>query len=158
MNRGFIYILIFLAAIAAGCKTPSEPNITPPQPQFADASIPPNPVDSRIYPDVGAIDAIDIEWKPDTSGNTSGYILYRSIDDSTVGSNGLLKNGTLIAQLESSNQLIQPLPTSFKDKTGITAGAIYWYQLQGYYRTPTNTLTYSTPTHVDATTSFTYET
>ena len=157
MNRGIAFFLFFaMAAIAAGCSTPNDPGITPQQPAFADASNTSNPVDSRIYADVGAVDAIDIEWKPDTSGNTSGYILYRSIDD-IIGSDGLLKNRTVVAQLESNNQLIEPLPTSFKDTTGIAPGATFWYQLQAYYRSPTNNLTYSAPTHVDITTSFNYQ-
>jgi hypothetical protein len=59
--------------------------------------------------------------------------------------------------LESSNQLIQPLPTLYTDTTSIIAGATYWYQLQAYNRSPTNNLTYSLPTHVDITTSFNYE-
>jgi len=157
MNRKKIFFLILgITALAAGCSTPNDPGITPPQPVFADASNTSNPVDSRIYADVGAVDAIDIEWKPDTSNNTSGYILYRSTDD-TIGADGLLKNRTIVAQLESNNQLIEPLPTSFKDTSGIAPGAIFWYQLQAYYRSPTNNLTYSEPTHVDLTTSFNYQ-
>jgi len=156
MNRSLLLLLFFAALESgSGCSTPAEPQTTPPQPVFADPTYPPNPVDSRIYADVGAVDAIDIEWKPDTTGITSGYIVYRSTNDS-IGPDGLLKDKTIIAQLESSNQLIQPLPTTFKDTTGIAWGATYWYQLQAYYRSPTNNLTYSVPTHVDLTTSFAY--
>src|ERR1039457_6439025 len=100
MNRRIPYLTRFtmvtlavLTASVSGCGSPNEPGITPPQPSFTPASIPPNPVDSRIYGDVGPIDAIDIEWNPDPSGNTSGYLLYRSIND-TIGSDGLLKNRT----------------------------------------------------------------
>src|ERR1035441_2193696 len=164
MNRRISFFLFFgmaalavTTAIVAGCSSPNEPSITPPQPSFTAANVPPNPVDRRIYGDAGPVDAIDIEWNPDASGNTSGYMLYRSINDSTVGSDGLLKNRTTVAQLESSNQLIQPLATSYKDTTLIVAGATYWYQLQAYYRAPNNTLTYSLPTYVDITTSFNYQ-
>ncbi|HZK77098.1 MAG TPA: hypothetical protein VFD13_09335 [Candidatus Kapabacteria bacterium] len=155
---GMIVLLASGGAIVIGtasCSAPAEPVITPPQPAFVDSTMPPNPVDHRIYADAGPQDAIDIEWKPDTTGNTSGYLLYRSINDSTVDSDGLLKTHTIIAQLESDNQLIQPLDTSFTD-TGIAAGARYYYQLQAFYRSPTNTLTYSKPTHVDLSTSFRY--
>ncbi len=161
-SRNLIARGVALAALAAsavgyaGCSTPSEPVITPPQPAFVDTTMPPNPVDHRIYADAGPQDAIDLEWKPDTTGNTSGYMLYRSIGDSTVGSDGLLKNRVLLVQLESSNQLIQPLDTSYTDTTGISPGARYYYQLQAFYRSPTNTITYSKPTHVDLSTSFLY--
>ncbi len=163
MNRpiiiGWAAALLALAASilgAAGCSTPQEPEITPPQPAFVDTTMPPNPIDHRIYADAGAQDAIDIEWKRDTTGNTTGYLLYRSIGDSAVGSDGILKNHTLIAQLESTNPLIQPVDTFYTDTIGIAPGATYYYQLQAYYRSPTNTLTYSTPTKVDRSTSFTY--
>jgi hypothetical protein len=147
------------AAIAmgfAGCSSPSEPEITPPVPVFVDTTMPSNPVDHRIYADPGPQDAIDIEWKRDSSMNTSGYILYRSIGDSTVGSDGLLKHRILLAQFESNNQFFQPLDTSFRDTTGIAPGATYYYQLQAFYRSPTNKLTYSLPTNVDISTSFTF--
>ncbi|HET6401314.1 MAG TPA: hypothetical protein VFH95_07935 [Candidatus Kapabacteria bacterium] len=153
---GGIALAAFAASVYTGCSTPSEPVTTPPQPVFVDTTMPPNPIDHRIYADAGVQDAIDIEWKPDTTGNTSGYILYRSTGDSTVGSDGLLKTRIILAQLESSNQLFQPLDTSFTDTTGITPGARYYYQLQAFYRSPTNTLTYSKPTHVDLSTSFLY--
>ncbi len=65
-------------------------------------------------------------------------------------------NRVTIAQLETTNQLIDPLPTSYQDTTGISPGATYYYQLQAYYRSPNNTLTFSKPTHVDRSTSFTY--
>lgn len=117
--------------------------------------MPPNPVDHRIYADAGPKDAIDLEWYADTTENTTGYLLFRSNDD-TVGSDGLLKNRVGIAQLETTNQLISPVPTSYQDTANITPGATYYYQLQAYYRSPSNTLTYSPPTHVDRSTSFTY--
>ncbi|MFI5201359.1 MAG: hypothetical protein ACHQNE_03120 [Candidatus Kapaibacterium sp.] len=162
-SRILIGRAVALAAIAvsaiwyAGCSTPSEPAITPPQPAFVDSTMPPNPVDHRIYADAGVQDAIDLEWKPDTTGNTSGYIVYRSIGDSTVGSDGLLKTRVVLAQLESSNQLFQTLDSTYTDTSEIHPGARYYYQLQAFYRSPTNTLTYSKPTHVDLSTSFLYE-
>jgi hypothetical protein len=155
MIAGFVAIAVIILS-GAGCSTPQEPEITPSQPAFVDTTEPPNPVDHRIYADAGIQNAIDIEWKPDTTGNTSGYVLYRSIGDSTVGSDGLLKNRILLVQLESSNQLFEQLPTSYIDTNQITAGARYYYQLQAFYRSPTNALTYSKPTHVDLSTSFLY--
>ena len=149
-------ILLPIFVMLGGCSTNPEPEIVPPQPVFVEATAPPNPVDHRIYAGVdGGIDVIYIEWKPDTANNTSGYILYRS-NDSTVGSDGLLLDRTTVAQFESSNQLIEPLPTVYRDTSNITPGATYWYQLRAYYRSPTNKLTYSPPTHVDITTSFHY--
>jgi len=150
-------ILLFfsLVALALSCKAPPEPEITPPQPVFVDSTAPPDPVDHRMYADPGAGDAIDIEWKPDSSGNTTGYFLYRSVNDSTVGTDGLLVNRTVIAQLESTSQF-EPLPTSFRDTVGIVPGATYYYQIQAYYRPPTNVLSESKPTHVDLSTSFKY--
>ena len=81
--------MLSLAVVFSSCKAPSEPGITPPEPVFVANSTPPDPVDRGIYADVGAQNAIDIEWKPDSTGNTSGYLLYRSIGDSSVGSDGL---------------------------------------------------------------------
>ncbi len=155
MNKPFRAMMLVLLLVEA-CSAPPEPQITPPQPSFMDAGKITDPVDHRIYADVGPQNAIVIEWKADTSGNTSGYVLYRSINDSTVDADGLLAHRTTVAQLESSNQLIEPLATSFKDTTGIVAGATYWYQLQAFYRSPSNNLHYSKPTPVDITTSFTY--
>ncbi len=66
-------------ALIAGCSAPTVPTITPPEPAFVDSTMPPNPIDHRIYADAGSRDAIDIEWYADTTGNTSGYRLYRSI-------------------------------------------------------------------------------
>ena len=157
MSRIATIVYVMFMAVLAGCSTSPEPEIQPPLPAFVDSTAPPNPVDHRIYAGVDAgIDVIYIEWKPDTTNNTSGYILYRS-NDSTVGNDGLLdSNRMTIAQFESTNQLIEPLPTSYRDTSNITPGATYYYQLQAYYRSPTNKLTYSKPTHVDLTTSFHY--
>jgi hypothetical protein len=58
---------------------------------------------------------------------------------------------------ESRNLLLDPLPTSFRDTSGIHPGAIYWYQLQAFYRSPTDQVTRSVPTAVDNTTSFHYD-
>jgi hypothetical protein len=145
---------ISFAVIFSSCKAPSEPGITPPQPVFVANSTPPDTIDHGIYADVGSQNAIDIEWKPDTTGNTSGYLLYRSIGDSSVGTDGLLAHRTTIANLESSNQLVAPPPTSYVDTLGIASGATYYYQLQAFYRSPSNQLTYSLPTHAGLSTSF----
>jgi len=157
MNNRLAYSLaLALIVVFAGCSTPSEPQIIPPQPQFADSTMPPNPVDHRIYADVdGQRDAIMIEWKPDPTNNTSGYILYRSAD-SITGSDGVLLHAQILAQFENSNSLGEPLPTSYQDTTGILPGGEYWYQLRAFYRSPTNAVTYSAPTKVDLTTSFRY--
>ncbi len=157
MNKRVAMVGSFLmAATLAGCSASPEPVVTPPMPVFVHNSAPPDPVDHGIYADVGVQNAIDIEWMPDLSHNTSGYLLYRSIGDSSIGSDGLLLHGTIIADIESSNQLIQPLDTSYRDTAAITSGATYYYQLQAFYRSPTNALTYSKPTHVGLSTSFTF--
>lgn len=145
-----------LACIFFSCKAPNEPEITPPQPMFVPSNTPPNPVDQGIFPDDGTQNAIVIQWEPDSTGNTSGYLLYRSVGDSSIGSNGLLVHGTAIADLESSNFPLTAPPTSFDDTINITPGATYYYQLQGIYTTPSNQRTYSTPTHVGLATSFTF--
>jgi len=151
-------LLIGVILVQIGCSTSPEPVIVPPQPSFTDSTMVPDPVDGRIYAGVDAgIDVIYIEWKPDTTNNTSGYILYRSTD-STVGADGLLLDSsrTSVAQFESTNQLIEPLPTICRDTFNIVPGATYYYQLIAYYRSPTNKVTYSKPTHVDLSTSFHY--
>lgn len=142
--------------MVGGCSAPSAPVVTPPEPVFVPNSSQYNPVDQGIFADVGAQNAIDIEWRPDTTGNTTGYLLYRSIGDSSVGTDGLLVHRTTIADIESSNQLISPLDTSYSDTLGITPGATYCYQLQAFYRSPTNSVTYSKPTHPGIATSFMY--
>ena len=163
MNRkslhiGIIFFATMLSAIAlSACSAPQEPVVTPPEPLFETSSVPPDPVDHGIYADVGVQNAIDIEWKPDSTGTTNGYLLYRSIGDSSIGSDGLLINRTTIADIESSNQLIAPLNTSFLDTVNITPGATYYYQLQAFNRSPSNTVTYSHPTHVGILTSFKYQ-
>ncbi len=159
MRRGHRLIhhsAIVAAVFAVGCSSPTVPTITPPQPVFTTTSAAPNPVDHGIYADAGAKDGIDLEWHPDSTGNTSGYFLYRSTGDSTVGSDGLLKNRVTLVQLESSNQLVSPVDTSYLDTLHIHAGATYYYQLQAYYRSPGNQLTVSKPTPVSRATSFTY--
>jgi hypothetical protein len=157
MNKSIFMGGILLLAVAfSSCSAPPEPVVTPPQPVFVTSSNPPEPVDHGIYADVGIQNAIDIEWKPDSSHNTSGYLLYRSTGDSSVDSDGLLTNRVTVADIETSNQLIQPLDTSYRDTLGIAPGATYYYQLQAFYRSPTNTLTYSKPTHVGLSTSFTF--
>jgi hypothetical protein len=144
-----------LAALFA-CSAPQEPTITPPEPVFVTNSTVPDTIDQGIYADVGVQNAIDIEWRADSTSTTTGYLLYRSIGDSSVGSDGLLTNRTTIADIESSNQLIDPLDTSYLDTLGITPGATYYYQLQAFNRAPTNAVSYSHPTHVGLGTSFTY--
>ena len=118
---------------------------------------PPDAIDQGIYADDGPQNAIDLQWHPDSTGKTTGYLLYRSINDSSVGSNGILAHGTVIADIESSNQLIEPLDTSYVDTLGITPGPTYaYYQLQALNRSVTNVVTYSHPTRVGLSTSFTY--
>jgi hypothetical protein len=146
----------FLIALLSACSAPQEPTITPPQPVFVGNSVPPDTIDQGIYADVGVQNAIDLEWKSDPTGKTTGYLLYRSIGDSSVGSNGLLAQGTVIADIESSDQLIEPLDTSYSDTLGIAPGATYYYQLQALYRAPTNAVTYSPPTKAGISTSFTF--
>ena len=155
MNRDSIVRNICLLLIAfVGCSSPTEPEITPLQPRFVNSAPYNSSVDHRIFADVDALhNAIVIEWYADTTNNSSGYILYRATD-STVGSDGLLASGQILAQFESSNSLGEPLPTSYQDTTNIIPGGTYWYQLRAFYRSPTNKITYSLPTHVDATTSF----
>ncbi len=148
--------LFFLAALLFSCSGPQEPLVTPPEPVFVPNSTPPDTIDQGIYPDVGVQNAIDIQWRPDSTGKTTGYLLYRSINDSSIGSNGILAHGTVIADIESSNQLIEPLDTSYEDTLGITPGPTYYYQLQALNRSVTNEVTYSHPTHVGLTTSFTF--
>jgi hypothetical protein len=152
LNRGIALVAVMFAA----CSAPPEPVVTPPQPVFVPNTSTPDPVDHGIYADAGPQNAIDIEWKRDSTGTTTGYLLYRSVGDSSVGSDGLLAHRTTIADIESSNQLISPLDTSYSDTLGITPGATYYYQLQAFYRSPTNAVTYSHPTHVGISTSFTY--
>lgn len=146
-----------LLLLLAGCSTPDEPQIVPPTPAFADAAANVNdPIDHRIYADVDpTIDAIWIEWKPDSTHTTTGYVLRRSTNPN-VGTDGVLDSATLIAKLETTDQTIEPLPTSFRDTAAITPGATYWYQLQAYHRSPTGAVTNSAPTVVDFSTSFHY--
>ncbi len=146
----------FLTALLSACSAPQEPTITPPQPVFVPNSVPPDTIDQGIYADVGVEDAIDLEWRSDPTGKTTGYLLYRSIGDSSVGSNGILAHGAIIADIESSDQLIEPLDTSYSDTLGISPGATYYYQLQALYRAPTNAVTYSLPTKVGLAASFTF--
>jgi hypothetical protein len=157
MNKKIAIAGIFvLATLLSTCSLPQEPSVTPPEPVFVSNSTPPDTIDQGIYADVGVQNAIDIQWRTDSTGKTTGYLLYRSINDSSVNSSGILTNGTIIADIESSNQLIEPLDTSYEDTLGITPGPTYYYQLQALNRSPTNAVTYSHPTHVGLSTSFTY--
>ncbi len=157
MNSGAIRVLLAVLIFGlVGCSSSTEPDIIPPQPRFADASQPGSAVDHRIFADVDAQhNAIVVEWRSDSTNNTSGYTLYRATD-STVGADGLLLSKQILAQFESSNSLGAPLPTSYQDTLGILPGGTFWYQLQAFYRSPTNKLTYSSPTAVDRSTSFQY--
>jgi hypothetical protein len=148
---------LLLILLLAGCSTPTEPQIVPPEPILVAASTQLDPVDHRIYADVDPnINAIWIEWNRDSTRTTTGYLLRRSID-STVGADGILSDSVrLIAKLETTDQTIEPLPTSYRDTASIFPGATYFYQLQAYHRSPTGKLTYSQPTHVDLSTSFHY--
>ncbi len=153
MNKRWAVLFLLFA----GCESPQEPQIVPLQPEFALTSVPPNPMDHGIYADVDPnIDAIWIEWKPDSTRNTTGYILRRATD-ANVGSDGLLADSAItVARLETTDQTIEPLPTSYRDTAAIFPGATFWYQLQAYHRSPTGTLTYSTPTPVDLSASYHY--
>ena len=146
-----------LLLLLAGCSSPSETEIVPPQPEFTAPGLSGDPIDHRIYADVDPnINAIWIEWKPDTTHTTTGYLLRRSLD-SAVGGDGVLSDSAiLIAKLETTDQTIEPLPTSYRDTAQIFPGATYFYQLQPYHRSPSGTLTYGKPTHVDLSTSYHY--
>ena len=158
LHTGIIFLAIALSAIAlSACSSPQQPVVTPPEPVFVTNSTPPDTIDQGMYADyVDVPNGIDIQWRPDSTNTTTGYLLFRSINDSSVGSNGILAHGTMIADIENSNQLIVSLDTSFVDTVGITPGATYYYQLQAFNRSPTNSLAYSHPTHPGISTSFTY--
>ncbi|HEY3876934.1 MAG TPA: hypothetical protein VGM92_15825, partial [Candidatus Kapabacteria bacterium] len=85
------------------CKPPTGTITTPPVPQFVPNSSPLDAVDQGIFADYGTQNGIVIQWEPDSTANTSGYVLYRSAGDSSVGSDGLLRNRTTVATLESNN-------------------------------------------------------
>jgi hypothetical protein len=77
--------------------------------------------------------------------------------DSAVDADGVLSDSAkVIAKLETTDQTIEPLPTSYRDTAQIFPGATYFYQLQAYHRSPSGNLSYSRPTHVDLTTSYHY--
>ena len=162
MNKRFLRFLFAAQSIAIiltlleGCSGPSEPPLAPPQPVFVPNSASSDPVDHGIFADVGGQNAIDIEWQTDTTGGTSGYRLFRS-NDSSVGSDGLLVNRIQIADLESSNPVLIPPPTSWIDTLNIAPGGTYYYQLQGLFQASNNSVTYSIPTHPGFATSFHFD-
>jgi len=146
--------MVFL--MVAGCSSPEEPVVTPPNPSFVPNTNVTDPVEHGIYADVDAtLDAIWIEWNADSTEATTGNILYRSLDD-TVGTDGLLTHGVTVARFESTNPLIDKLPVAYRDTSGIVQGVRYWYQLRSFHRSPTGKVTYSAPTRVSDTTSFQY--
>jgi hypothetical protein len=148
--------LATLFLMIAGCSSPDEPVVTPPNPSFVPNSNVTDPVEHGIYADVDAtLDAIWIEWNADSTETTTGYVLYRSLDD-TIDTDGLLTHRITIARFESTNPLIDRLPSSYRDTVGIVSGVRYWYQLLAFHRSPTGKVTYSTPTRVSDTTSFRY--
>lgn len=152
------YCWLVSLLIAAGCTNDAPPDITPPTPRFVDApTSPTDPVDRRIYADVDPTkNAIWLEWQRDESASTTAYQIYRATDD-TLGNDGLLKNAKLIAQLETTNDIQDVLPTSYRDTTDIQPGATYYYQLRAFYRMPTGKVNYSAPTAVSDSVSFRYE-
>jgi hypothetical protein len=156
--RSSIWGLLTLVTMAfAGCTNDTQPDIIPPVPQFTDTTTPPNPNDARMYADVDPTkNAIWLEWYADESRNTTGYELYRSNDD-TVADEGLLKNATQIARFETTNDVQDELPTSYRDTTGIQSGGTYYYQLRAYHRAPTGIVRYSAPTGVGDSTSFKFD-
>src|SRR5436190_16510032 len=125
--------LFVLLLLLAGCSATTEPQIVPPQPAFTAPSLSGDPVDRRIYADVDPnIDAIWIEWNADSSRITTGYILRRALD-STVDADGILSDSArIVAKLETTDQTIEPLATSYRDTAAIFPGATYFYQLQAY--------------------------
>jgi hypothetical protein len=149
--------IVSVCVVCASCTNDAPPDITPPTPQFVDSTQPPNPIEHRIYADVDPTKrAIWLEWTRDSTASTTGYQIYRSTDD-TIGTDGLLKNGELVATLETTNDIQDQLPTEFRDTTDIQTGAAYYYQLRAFYRMPTGKVNYSAPTHVDISTSYRYE-
>jgi hypothetical protein len=153
VNKKLLFCLLFVI----GCSASTEPQIVPPQPSFTPAGLANDPVDHRIYADVDPnINAIWVEWNVDSTKTTTGYLLRRSLD-SNVNADGVLSDSAIIiAKLETTDQTIEPLPTSYRDTAAIFPGATYFYQLQAYHRSPSGKLTYGKPTHADLTTSFHY--
>jgi hypothetical protein len=150
-------VVIVLSLLYIGCSNDAPPDITPPMPRFVASSQAPDPVEHGIYADVDPTrNAIWIEWYADTTHNTTGYLLFRS-SDSTVGEDGLLRDSIVLGDFETSNDVQDPLPTSFRDTTNIQPGGVYYYQLRAFYRSPTGTVTNSTPTHPGLSSSYMFE-
>ena len=146
LRSSFLFFLLLLLC-GSSCHNATEPGITPPQPKFTSTTIPPMPIDHGIYADPGR-DFIVLEWGADGTKQTTGYLLFRSLDD-TLGSDGLLKNKTQVGKIESANQLSEPLDTIFVDSVGIKQYKTqYYYQVQAYNTSGTNIQTFSAPSAV----------
>lgn len=144
-------LLLLLPYLLLSCDPQIEQGIVPPAARFVTQNFPPNPIDHGIYADPGE-DAIVLEWYTDGTKKTTGYEVYRSEDDS-VAADGLLKNRLLLKSIESSNQLFEPLDTSYVD-TSVVVGTRYFYQVRPFNRSQSNRVTYGAATIVTDTTSY----
>ncbi len=132
-----------------GCPSSIEPSVTPPQPNFIPTSYPPNPIDHGIYADPG-LDFIVMEWTSDPGKTTTGYVVFRSKND-TLGSDGLLRDRSQVATIESPNQLVETLDTTFIDSLGTNNYSIQnYYQVEAYHTAGSNVKTYSKPSSVES--------
>ena len=139
--------IVAISLLLAGCPAPIEPGVEPPQPNFMAMTFPPDPIDHGIFADPGE-DFIVLEWTGDIGGTTTGYLIYRS-DDDTLNSDGILKNKAQIGKIESPNQLTEPLDTSFVDSVGTKQlGKYYYYQVQSYHTSGSSVRTLSKPSAV----------
>ena len=136
--------------LVAGCSSILEPGIMPATPEFLKQSLPPDTVDRGINAEISADTAIRLEWHSDPSRRTDGYVIFRSEDDTIVGD--FLKNGKIIAEIISTNQLFDPLDTVFVDTVGVKTHQRYFYQIQAYNSSPPKT--YSQPTPVTLAASY----
>ncbi|MEO6940411.1 MAG: hypothetical protein ABI444_09775 [Candidatus Kapaibacterium sp.] len=143
-----LFLLLVVMAGCSGCGTSVEPGLQPPQPRFVDISVPPAAIDHGFFADPGQ-DFIVIEWYSNSPDTTTGYVLYRSNDDS-LNSDGTLRNRVEIKTLESPNQLVEPLDSSFIDSVGTKEfGKAYYYQIESYHTSGSNRKTFSKPSTVN---------
>jgi hypothetical protein len=145
VRRNVAVLVLLLCTVAlSGCPSAVEPGVKPPKPQFIMTSSPPEPIDHGIYADPG-LDFIVMEWASDPTRTTTGYNVFRSPND-TIGSDGLLRDRTQLATIESPNQLFETLDTSFTDSLGAKNYEIAnFYQVQAYHTSGSNNKTYSDP-------------
>jgi hypothetical protein len=138
-----IYCLLMLN----GCPSPMEVGVEPPQPNFIATTYPPSPIDHGLYADPG-LDFIVMEWNADPTRTTTGYQVFRSTNG-TLGIDGLLRDGSQIATIESPNQLFETLDTSFIDSLGSSAYAFqYFYQVRAYHTSGSSKKTFGKPSAV----------